>query len=120
MYPHAELLPGLVVFRFDAPLIFANSRMFGDTVRAMAHEREGLRWVLVAAEPMTDVDTTAADVLGELDSWLDARGVSLVFAELKDPVRAKLQRYELERAIQPEPLLRHPRRGRGRLHRPDR
>jgi high affinity sulfate transporter 1 len=102
MYPHAELLPGLVVFRFDAPLIFANSRMFGDTVRAMAHEREGLRWVLIAAEPMTDVDTTAADVLGELDSWLDARGVSLVFAELKDPVRAKLQRYELERAIQPE------------------
>ena len=35
-YPDAELLPGLVVFRFDAPLIFANSRMFGETVRAMA------------------------------------------------------------------------------------
>ena len=101
-YPHAELLPGLVVFRFDAPLIFANSRTFGDTVRAMAHEREGLRWVLLAAEPMTDVDTTAADVLAELDSWLDARGIALVFAELKDPVRAKLHRYELERAISPE------------------
>jgi high affinity sulfate transporter 1 len=102
MYPHAELLPGLVVFRFDAPLIFANSRTFGDTVRAMAHDREGLRWVLLAAEPMTDVDTTAADVLAELDTWLDARGVALVFAELKDPVRAKLQRYELERAIESE------------------
>ena len=101
-YPHAELLPGLVVFRFDAPLIFANSRTFGDTVRAMANEREGLRWVLLAAEPMTDVDTTAADVLAELDSWLDARGIALVFAELKDPVRAKLHRYELERAIEPE------------------
>ena len=100
-YPHSELLPGLVVYRFDAPLIFANSRMFGDTVRAMAEERPDLRWVLVAAEPMTDVDTTAADMLAELDSWLNARDVSLVFAEVKDPVRAKIERYELERTIDP-------------------
>ena len=100
-YPHSELLPGLVVFRFDAPLIFANSRMFGDTVRAMAEEQPDLRWVLIAAEPMTDVDTTAADMLLELDSWLNDRGVSLAFAEVKDPVRAKIQRYELERTIDP-------------------
>ena len=100
-YPHSELLPGLVVFRFDAPLIFANSRMFADAVRAMAEERPDLRWVLIAAEPVTDVDTTAADMLVELDSWLNARGVSLVFAEVKDPVRAKIQRYELERTIDP-------------------
>jgi MFS superfamily sulfate permease-like transporter len=100
-YPHAELLPGLVVYRFDAPLIFANSRMFGDAVRAMAEERPDLRWLLVAAEPMTDVDTTAADMLNELDVWLNARGVSLVFAELKDPVRQKIQRYGLERTIDP-------------------
>ncbi|GAA4410275.1 sulfate permease [Fodinibacter luteus] len=100
-YPHAELMPGLVVFRFDAPLIFANSRMFGDAVRAMVEEQPDLRWVLVAAEPMTDVDTTAADMLVELDEWLNARGVSLAFAEVKDPVRAKLTRYELERTIDP-------------------
>lgn len=100
-YPHSELLPGLVVFRFDAPLIFANARMFGDEVRGMAEERPDLRWVLVAAEPMTDVDTTAADMLADLDQWLNARGVSLVFAEVKDPVRAKIQRYELERTIDP-------------------
>ncbi len=100
-YPHSEVLPGLVVFRFDAPLIFANSRIFGDEVRAMAEERADLRWVLIAAEPMTDVDTTAADMLVELDSWLNARGVSLAFAEVKDPVRAKIQRYELERTIDP-------------------
>jgi len=100
-YPQSELLPGLVVYRFDAPLIFANSRMFGDTVRAMAEEQSDLRWVIVAAEPMTDVDTTAADMLAELDSWLNARGVSLAFAEVKDPVREKIQRYELERTIDP-------------------
>ena len=100
-YPNSEVLPGLVVFRFDAPLIFANSRMFGDTVRAMAEEQPDLRWVLIAAEPMTDIDTTAADMLVELDSWLNARGVSLAFAEVKDPVRAKIQRYELDRTIDP-------------------
>ena len=100
-YPHSELVPGLVVFRFDAPLIFANSRMFGDTVRGMAEEQPDLRWVLIAAEPITDVDTTAADMLVELDSWLNARGVSLAFAEVKDPVREKIQRYELERTIDP-------------------
>ena len=100
-YPHSQLLPGLVVYRFDAPLIFANSRMFGDAVRGMAEEQSDLRWVLVAAEPMTDVDTTAADMLAELDSWLNARGVSLAFAEVKDPVREKIQRYELERTIDP-------------------
>ena len=70
-------------------------------VRAMAEERPDLRWVVVAAEPMTDVDTTAADMLAELDSWLNARDVSLVFAEVKDPVRAKIVRYELERTIDP-------------------
>lgn len=100
-YPHSEVLPGMVVYRFDAPLIFANSRMFGDTVRAFAEERPDLRWVLVAAEPMTDVDTTAADMLAELDSWLNARDVSLVFAEVKDPVREKMLRYELDRTIDP-------------------
>ncbi len=100
-YPTSELLPGLVVFRFDAPLIFANSRTFGDAVRAMAEEQPDLTWVIVAAEPVTDVDTTASDMLQELDQWLNARGVSLVFAEMKDPVRAKIERYELTRTIDP-------------------
>ena len=82
----------------------------------MAEEQPDLRWVLVAAEPMTDVDTTAADMLVELDSWLNTRGVSLAFAEVKDPVRAKIQRYELERTIDPVALLPDPRRGRHGLH----
>jgi high affinity sulfate transporter 1 len=100
-YPDAELLPGLVVYRFDAPLIFANARTFADEVRAMVDERPGLTWVVIAAEPVTDVDTTAADMLQELDTWMNERGVSLVFAELKDPVRTKIERYELTRTIDP-------------------
>jgi high affinity sulfate transporter 1 len=100
-YPEAKHLPGLVVYRFDAPLIFANGRIFGDEVRATAEERPDLKWIVIAAEPVTDVDTTASDMLQELDAWLNERHVSLVFAELKDPVRAKIERYGLTRTIDP-------------------
>ncbi|MFI6830034.1 SulP family inorganic anion transporter [Kribbella sp. NPDC050241] len=104
-YPDAELLRGLVVYRFDAPLIFANARMFSDKVREIATDDPGLRWIIVAAEPITDVDTTASDMLQELDAWLNAHGVSLVFAEMKDPVREKIERYELTRTIDPAHFL---------------
>ncbi|KRF45025.1 transporter [Terrabacter sp. Soil811] len=104
-YPDAERLPGLVVYRFDAPLIFANARGFGENVRAMVDDDPALRWIVVAAEPITDVDTTASDMLEDLDTWLNERGVSLVFAEMKDPVRAKIERYELTRTISPEHFL---------------
>ena len=90
-YPDAELLPGLVVYRFDAPLIFANSRIFGDEIRAIAESRPACSWIVIAAEPVTDVDTTASDMLQELDVWLNERGISLIFAELKDPVREKIR-----------------------------
>ena len=50
---------------------------------------------------MTDVDTTASDMLTDLDEELNARGISLVFAELKDPVRRKIERYGLTRTIDP-------------------
>jgi MFS superfamily sulfate permease-like transporter len=100
-YPDGARLPGLVLYRFDAPLIFANSRTFREEIAALAHGTPGLRWIVVAAEPMTDVDTTAADMLEELDVWLNARDISLVFAEMKDPVRAKVERYELTHTIDP-------------------
>lgn len=99
-YPDAATLPGLVVFRFDAPLIFANSRNFNEEIREIVASHPGLRQIIVAAEPITDVDTTAADMLEELDTWLAARSVSLVFAEMKDPVRAKVARYDLARRIE--------------------
>jgi high affinity sulfate transporter 1 len=100
-YPDGARLPGLVLYRFDAPLIFANSRTFREEIAALAQGTPGLRWIVVAAEPMTDVDTTAADMLEELDVWLNARDISLVFAEMKDPVRAKVERYELTHTIDP-------------------
>ena len=100
-YPDAELLPGLVIFRFDAPLFFANARTFRDQVSRLASADPAPAWVVVAAEPITDVDTTAADMLQSLDEAINAKGVSLVFAEMKDPVRSKIERYELTKTIDP-------------------
>ena len=100
-YPDAEQLPGCVLFRFDAPLVFANSRTFRDQVRRLAKAEPTPAWIVVAAEPITDVDTTAADMLEDLDEALNTQGISLVFAELKDPVRRKIEQYELTRTIDP-------------------
>ncbi len=99
-HPDAAASPGLVPFRFDAPLIFANARTFSEQIRELANG-PGVRWIVIAAEPITDVDTTAADILEDLDEWLNAHGISLVFAEMKDPVRGKITRYELTRTIDP-------------------
>ena len=67
----------------------------------MARADPAPTWILIAAEPVTDVDTTASDVLEDLDEALNAQGISLVFAELKDPVREKIERYGLTRTINP-------------------
>lgn len=101
-YPEAMSLPGLVIYRFDAPLFFANAKTFRDEVRSLARAEPRPRWIVVAAEPVTDVDTTASDVLFELDDELDHAGISLVFAELKDPVRRKIDQYGLSRQIEPQ------------------
>ena len=100
-YPEARQLPGLVIYRFDGPLFFANATTFRDEIRRMARADPPPRWILVAAEPITDVDTTASDMLEELDEALNAQHTSLVFAELKDPVRRKIERYGLTRTIDP-------------------
>ena len=100
-HPQAQHLPGLVIYRFDAPLFFANAKTFRDEVRRLANSEPKPTWILIAAEPVTDVDTTASDMLEDLDEALNAQGTSLVFAELKDPVREKIERYGLTRTIDP-------------------
>ena len=90
-----------MIYRFDAPLFFANAKTFRDEVRRLARADPPPAWILIAAEPVTDVDTTASDMLEDLDEALNAQGISLVFAELKDPVRRKIERYGLTRTIDP-------------------
>jgi len=95
-YPGARLIPGLVLFRWDAPLFFANAELFEDRVLdAVAASPSSVRWLVVAAEPVTSVDVTAADSLAYLDGKLRGAGIELCFAELKDPVKDKLKRFGL-------------------------
>ncbi|HEY0800728.1 MAG TPA: SulP family inorganic anion transporter, partial [Steroidobacteraceae bacterium] len=95
-YPEARLIPGLVLFRWDAPLFFANAELFHERVLdAVANSPTPVRWLVVAAEPVTSVDVTAADAVCELDDTLHAAGIELCFAEMKDPVKDKLKRFGL-------------------------
>ena len=95
-YPDARLVPGLVLFRWDAPLFFANAELFHDRVAdAMASSPTPVRWLVVAAEPITSVDVTSADMLAELIDTLREAGVQLCVAEMKDPVKDKLNRFGL-------------------------
>jgi high affinity sulfate transporter 1 len=95
-YPQARLIPGLVLFRWDAPLFFANAEFFRDRVlAAVASSPTPVRWLVVAAEPVTSVDVTAADTIRELDDTLHAADIEMCFAEMKDPVKDKLKRFGL-------------------------
>jgi high affinity sulfate transporter 1 len=95
-HPEGRRIPGLVLFRWDAPLFFANAQAFHDQVRrAVATAPTPTRWVVVAAEPVTDVDITAADALLALDTELHEAGADLFFAEMKGPVKDRLKRYGL-------------------------
>ncbi len=95
-YPEAERIPGLVLFRWDAPLFFANAEVFREHVlQAIAAAPTPTRWVVVAAEPVTDIDVTAAEALSALDDDLQKAGIELCFAEMKDPVKDRLKQYGL-------------------------
>jgi high affinity sulfate transporter 1 len=95
-YSDARLIPGLVLFRWDAPLFFANAELFNARILdAVAGSPTPVRWLVVAAEPVTSVDVTAADALCELDNMLNNADIELCFAEMKDPVKDKLKRFGL-------------------------
>lgn len=95
-YPEARQVPGLVLFRWDAPLFFANAEQFQDRVLdAVAASPTPVRWLVVAAEPVTSVDVTSADMLAELMGTLHEAGIELRIAEMKDPVKDKLKRFGL-------------------------
>ncbi|MDR3390597.1 MAG: SulP family inorganic anion transporter [Sulfuriferula sp.] len=95
-HPEARQIPGLVLFRWDAPLFFANAEIFREHVlSAVANATTPARWIVVVAEPVTDVDTTAADMLSDLDKILAEAGIELCFAGMKGPVKDRLKHYGL-------------------------
>ncbi|RTL69625.1 MAG: SulP family inorganic anion transporter [Pseudonocardiaceae bacterium] len=103
-HPHAEQLPGCLLVRHDAPIFFANARTFREWIDRLVARDPEVRWVVVAAEPVTDIDTTAVDMLRELAESLHRNDRHLVFAELKDPVRHDIERAGLTATIDPAHL----------------
>ena len=95
-YPDARRIPGLVLFRWDAPLFFANAELFHQRILgAIAESPTPVRRIIITAEPVTSIDVTSADMLAELEHTLTRSGIELRFAEMKDPVKDKLRRFEL-------------------------
>jgi high affinity sulfate transporter 1 len=94
---HGDVLverPDVVVFRWEAPLFFANSGMFADQVRDLVHVRHP-RWVVLQCQAITDIDATAAGMLERLDNELNARDVHLAFVELRTRLRDLVHDYGL-------------------------
>ena len=100
LYPEAETVPGLLIFRFDSALIFSNADFFTSEVRRhIAAAKEPIQGVLVNAETMNDLDTTGTDQLIKLQDELDTDGVLLSFAKVKDPVREMMRLSGAEEAL---------------------
>ena len=97
-FPDAEQEAGIVVFRWEAPLFFANSGLFREAVRRLAR-RERPRWIILQCEAVTDIDVTAADMLERLDIELNANGVHLAFVELRDRLRQQVVAYGLDQTL---------------------
>ena len=86
--------PACVVFRWEAPLFFANAGMFRQQVRQLVHERRPA-WVVLQCEAITDIDVTAAGMLERLDNELNAKGVHLAFVELRTRLHDLVHDYGL-------------------------
>ena len=93
-YPNSEELAGIVIYRWEAPLFFANAGIFRQSVRQLVREREPA-WVILQCEAITDVDMTAAEMLEQLDNELNAAGIHVAFAELRDRLQDLILRYGL-------------------------
>jgi len=100
--PEGERVDGIAIARFDAPLFFANAGIFGHFLRTVATSEPRPRHLVLAAEPITSIDSTAIDELVAVDDYLARAGVNFVIAEMKDPVKDRLARHGLADRFGPE------------------
>ena len=92
--------PGLIVYRFDAPLVFANAAFFVERLESLiTNAGSGLKCVILDAEAMSDFDSTAAETLENLDADLERRGVDLWIARVNGPLRDLLAKTGLTKRI---------------------
>jgi SulP family sulfate permease len=97
-YPDAEQIPGLVVYRYDSPLFFANSNDFYSQC-VEASQRPGCRWFVLNVEANVEVDSTGLDALVALHDELAARGITLALARVKNDLMVPMRRYGVARVI---------------------
>jgi sulfate permease, SulP family len=104
--PGAVTEPGLAIYRFGASLFYANAGMFADQIRGLAGPAPSpLRWLIVDAGAITNVDYTAAQVVRELQQDLANRGVALVVAHVQSDLRPDLDRHHLTEVIGPDRIF---------------
>jgi MFS superfamily sulfate permease-like transporter len=96
--PDAGELPGIVVYRWEAPLFFANAGTFRQQIRRLARDRNP-RWIVLQCEAVTDIDVTAAEMLEQLDNELNAAGIHVAFVELRSRLRDLVGRYGLYKTL---------------------
>ena len=99
-YPDATVIPGLIVYRYDSPLFFANTEDFRRRALAsVARAREPVQWFLLNAEAIIDIDITAADALEDVRNELANHGIVFAMAHMKWELRSDLERVGLLRRI---------------------
>jgi sulfate permease, SulP family len=91
-YPEADLVPGLLVYRYDAPLFFANAEDFRERAMAAVGDYPGrVEWFLLNAEANVEVDLTALDAVNQLRTELERRGITFAMARVKQELRDSLR-----------------------------
>jgi len=95
----AETLPGLVIYRFDAALVFFNADFFKARVRTVIAAAEAPRWFLLDAEAISLIDTTGAAILEEVRVKLAAHGIAMAISRARPPARNILRRTGFEDRI---------------------
>lgn len=99
-FPQGNTVPGLIVYRFDAPLFFANADYFQRRIRRLIAGAEApVAWFLLDAEAITDIDSTAGEMLDDMRRELASRGIALVVARAKHPLRTRMRRLGLTEKI---------------------
>ena len=112
-YPGARRIPGLVLFRWDAPLFFANAEFFKERVLgAVATSPTPVRWLVVAAEPVTSVDVTAGDTIAELDEGVALAWYRVLFCRTQGSRKGQVEAIWIVRAAWRESLFPDPWRSR--------
>ena len=100
-YPSAHQLPGIVVYRWEAPLFFANAGSFRQQIRHLARERQP-SWIVLQCEAITDIDVTASEMLQQLDDELNAVGIHIAFVEMRSRLQEVALRYGLMESLDHE------------------